>query len=307
MFGAIGRGWKLAKASWAVLKSDRSLAIFPILSAICVMAATVLVLSPGWLAIDWSAAASSATTTATGETANNGIPEMTFVVLGLISCFIATFLTIFFNVALASCATRAMDGEDTKVSEGLTRARQLLPVILGWAVVAFIAGLILRVLDGMADRAPFPLNIVANIGVWLLGMAWALVTYLVIPVIALEELGPKQALTRSKDLITKTWGEGLVGNVSITLAVGLIGFLPAFFLILGGAMAWSSAAALGAALVVLGIALMIASAIVGSTLSQIFGVALYRYAAGVATPGFDTADLQTAMIPKPKRKGAFGR
>ena len=32
--GAISRGWELTKQSWAVLKNDRSLVIFPILSAI---------------------------------------------------------------------------------------------------------------------------------------------------------------------------------------------------------------------------------------------------------------------------------
>ncbi|MGZ5394609.1 MAG: hypothetical protein ACXWEI_03810, partial [Mycobacterium sp.] len=37
--GAISRGWALTKQSWAVLKNDRSLVIFPILSAIFAMVA----------------------------------------------------------------------------------------------------------------------------------------------------------------------------------------------------------------------------------------------------------------------------
>ena len=47
--GRISRGWKLAKESWRVLRSDRSLAIFPVISFVATIAAAIVIWTPGVL------------------------------------------------------------------------------------------------------------------------------------------------------------------------------------------------------------------------------------------------------------------
>ena len=51
--------------------------------------------------------------------------------------------------------------------------------------------------------------------VGLIGTAWAVATYLAVPSLAVEGVGPIEALKRSAGLIRKTWGEGFVGNIGI--------------------------------------------------------------------------------------------
>ncbi len=97
--------------------------------------------------------------------------------------YVSTFIAIFFNVALAACAARSLRGEDTKVGEGLSAAMRRIGPILGWTLVAGTVGLILRILE---DRFP----IAGRIAVWIAGAAWAVATFFVIPVIALEGTGP---------------------------------------------------------------------------------------------------------------------
>lgn len=295
MFDRIRTGWRLAGASWRVLKADRSLAIFPVLSAIFAVLAIALVLSPWWLGLDAGSATGGVGTTGTTE---ESTPVWVWALL-LAAGYVATAIAIFFNVALASCAARSLDGEDTKVREGLAVASARLPKILGWALIAFFVGLVLRVLDEVADEAPFPLSLVANIGVAILGMAWSAVTFLVVPVLALEDVGPTEAFGRSKDMIVRRWGEGLAGNVGIGLAVFVFGGLPGIVLMgIGGA----TGGALGGALAALGMAVLVVATIIGSTLNQVFAVALYRYAIGNdVAPGFTSGDMQVAFRRRARR------
>ncbi|MCW2925415.1 MAG: conserved hypothetical rane protein [Thermoleophilia bacterium] len=295
MFDRIRTGWRLAGASWRVLKADRSLAIFPVLSAIFAVLAIALVLSPWWLGLDAGSATGGVGTTGTTE---ESTPVWVWALL-LAAGYVATAIAIFFNVALASCAARSLDGEDTKVREGLAVASARLPKILGWALIAFFVGLVLRVLDEVADEAPFPLSLVANIGVAILGMAWSAVTFLVVPVLALEDVGPTEAFGRSKDMIVRRWGEGLAGNVGIGLAVFVFGGLPGIVLMgIGGA----TGGALGGALAALGMAVLVVATIIGSTLNQVFAVALYRYANGNdVAPGFTSGDMQVAFRRRARR------
>jgi hypothetical protein len=291
MFERFSTGLRLARASWSVLKADRSLAIFPVISSIAALLAIVLVLSPWWLGLD-----PSQPVPASGAAEDQAASPLLWALV-LVAGYVTTAIAIFFNVALAACATRSMDGVDTKVSEGIAAASSRLPQILGWAAIAFVAGLLLRALDALADRAPFPLSLLANIGVMLLGMAWSAVTFLVVPTLALERVGPGEALRRSKTLIIQRWGEGLAGNVGISVAVFLCTGLPGIALIGIGVWLGSSTLTLGVLLGGAGLVLLVVGAVVGATLNQVFAVALYRYATNGEIPaGFDRTDMDGAFI-----------
>jgi hypothetical protein len=290
MFERFGTGLRLAKASWHVLRQDKSLLMFPIISVIATIVAIALVLAPWWLGLDAGSA-----TGGVGQEAGDDSSVLMWVLL-LVAGYVATAIAIFFNVALASCAARSLDGADTTVGEGVAAASARLPQILGWAAIAFVVGLLLRLLDELADEAPFPLSLIANIGVALLGMAWSAITFLVVPVLALEEVGPREALSRSKTLIVQRWGEGLAGNAGIGIAVFLCTGLPGILLVVLGAAAGRSSASGGIALMVLGGLVIVVGAIVGATLNQVFAVTLHRYAVtGDVPTGWSAADMQAAF------------
>jgi hypothetical protein len=120
-----------------------------------------------------------------------------------------------------------------------------------------------------------------------------------VPVIALEGTGPIETLKRSSSLFKSRWGQQITGNIAIGAAVALLGILPSVALIVLGVVVWSSASFAGALLVVLGVIGLALAMLVSSALSNIFGVALYRYALdGEAVGGFTTQELESAVKPR---------
>jgi Family of unknown function (DUF6159) len=277
--GRVSRGWALTKQSWDVLKSDLSLVWFPILSTFFGILAFVAIWAP------------AATTRGLfdGQTVDQHDPVV--YIAGAATAYVSTFITIFFNVALAACAARSMRGEDTKVSEGIKAAMSRIGPILGWSLVATTVGLILRALE---DRAP----LLGRVAAWIAGAAWAIATFFVIPVVALEGTGPFQSLKRSAAVVKARWGEGATGAAAIgvvtfvvILLVVVVGTIGAVVLVNSGLPLLGYAVMAAAFVVILGIS------IVSSTLSQIFRVAVYEYAATGQTPGgFDPRSLQAAFV-----------
>ena len=282
--GRISTGWALTKQSWAVWKNDRSLVIFPILSAVFATIAVVMIMVPAVFAdaiVQGGAANQEGIIAAIG---------------GAIAIYVSTFFAIFFNVALAACAARSLRGEDTKVSEGISAAMRQLGPILGWTLVAGTVGVILRVLE---NRLP----LLGQIATAIAGAAWSVATFFVIPVIAMEGTGPFASLKRSVQVIKAKWGEGATGQVAISAATGLIVFGVVF---VGGGIAYALVAVNLApvAFAVGGIAVIavIVVAIISSALNSIFRVAVYQYAAGGQMPaGFDPQLVHAAFGARGRR------
>jgi Family of unknown function (DUF6159) len=276
----IKTGWRLARESWAILRADRSLAIFPVLAFASAAVAFVLLIAPGIVI---------------SETADKDELVIPF---ALIASYAATFFTVYFNVALAGAATKSMDGHDTNLQDGLAVARERRGLIARWALVQWAVGLLIRVIQNAGGDNPVG-RIIAVIVSSLLGAAWAIATFFIVPVLALEGLSPGDAMKRSIALIKERWGEGLVGNASIGFAIFLVGILPVGGLIAVGLAALDTVPALGVAVLTLGVLGLIAIGVIGSALGVIFRVALYRFAtSGSSAPGFDDADLASAFRPK---------
>jgi hypothetical protein len=133
-------------------------------------------------------------------------------------------------------------------------------------------------------------------------MAWTLVTFLAVPVIAIEGTGPFETIKRSGTLFRERWGQQITGNIAIGAAIFLLGVLPAAALIAIGIVVWSSATFAGAVLVVIGALVLAIAMLVSRALSGIFGVALYRYALeGEVVGGFTREDMESAVRVKKGR------
>jgi hypothetical protein len=276
------RGWRLTKDSWAVIKADRSLLAFPVVGSIASVVAFAIIAVPGvaaWAASDqwWTALPFAA-----------------------VALYVATFVTIYMGVGLAAAAAQVMDGQDATLKSGLAVSRRHVGSIAKWALVQATVGLIINALQQMADSQNGIARIIGLIFTTLISVAWSLASFFVIPLVAFEDLGPKDALTRSVTIIKQQWGESVVGSASIGGIVGLLGILPSIVLIVIGVQI---GAAPGVALIVVGAIVLLISAVLVNTLSQVFRVALYRYATGAPeTPGFASDDLAGAFRPKKSRR-----
>jgi hypothetical protein len=278
--GRIQRGWALTKQSFRVLRDDRSLLLFPIISIPVAVAATAIVMGPG-VAL---------------YTADN--QEAILIAFGIVTLYVLTFVTVFFNVALAAAASTGLSGGDSTVGEGLRAARGRLGVIAAWALVQTVVGVIISAIQSATNE-----SVVGRILGGLVSFAWSAATFFVVPVIALEGVGPKDAFKRSVSLLRERWGEGVVGAASATGAVFLIALLPLLALGGGGYALINSGQDVGGG-VLFGLAgvIFVIAVLIGSTVSAIFRVALYRFATdGTAVGGFDPLQMQAAFGPKRRR------
>jgi hypothetical protein len=277
--GSMSRGWALTRQSWQVLKSDASLVIFPILSSISGCIALAAIWAPTLLL--------------------RGVFEghhhidrhdPVFYAAGVVTAYVSTFIAIFFNVALAACAARAMNGEDTTVGQGFSAAFSRIGQILGWTFVTTTVGLILRALE---DRVPF----LGKIAAWIAGAAWAIATFFVVPVLALEGTGPVESLKRSSSVVKARWGEGVTGAATIAAATWVISFVLLIFGAAGaGALMVVNQPMLAIVVAAIAVAGMIIVSMISAALGQIFRVAVYQYAvSGQAPGGFEPQLLQQAF------------
>lgn len=286
MFDSFHRSWDMITQSYAVLKRQKTLVLFPLLSCVACMLVVVSFVAPILAMPDLFQKVAR----------KGGDPETRnwmFAVGGFLFYFINYFIIVFFNAALAACAVMHFKGMTPTLGDGLSAAGRRFPQILGWAFVAATVGMILR---SIQERSGWVGKLVAGF----LGMAWTIVTYLVVPVLAIEGKGPIDSLKRSAELLRHAWGEGLAGGISF----GLIGFL----LMLPGILLFFGGMALGASLqnnalmiagVVLGILYITIFSIILSTLKQIYIAGLYLYAAEGQMPGgFDAGLIQQAFEKK---------
>ncbi len=185
-------------------------------------------------------------------------------------------------------------GGDPTLRDGFRIASAHATSILGYAIISATVGMIL---NAISRRAGFIGQIVTSI----IGFAWNVATFLVVPVLVMEEVGPIDAIKRSAQLLKQTWGEQLVGSFSIGTIFGLIG-VAAVFLIglplfaLGGS---SDSPALILLAVLLIVVVFIVIGVISSTLQGIFTAALYRYATEGTTGGlFDDSLVRDAFRQK---------
>jgi len=280
MFEKFSQSWSLVKASASVLKSDKELLVFPLLSALSciIVAATFFV--PAIFAGVFS-----------GLDRENMNP---LYYLFLFAFYVVQyFVIIFFNSALIGAAMIRLNGGDPTVADGMRIAMSKLPAILGYAVIAATVGVILRALQ---ERAGF----IGRFVVGLIGLAWTVASFLVVPVLVSQDIGPIDAVKRSAELLKKTWGQNLIGTGGIGLVFGLMFF--ALVIVGGGLIVLAVKSGILAITITTVVAVVIAVlllTLIQAALQGVYAAALYRYATeGDAGVGFDKAMVAEAFKVK---------
>jgi hypothetical protein len=268
MFEKFAQSWSLVKASASVLRADKELLLFPLLSAICSIIVAVSFFVPAMLGGLFSGI-------------NREHPQPLLYVVLFTFYVVQYFVIIFFNSALVGAATIRLRGGDPTVADGFRIAMSKLPAILGYAVISATVGVILRALQ---ERAGF----IGRFVIGLIGVAWTVASFLVVPVLVNQDIGPIDAVKRSADLLKKTWGQNLIGNVGLGLVFGIGIF--ALVIVGGGLIALAVSTGVTALIVIAAIATALAFLLLvlfQAALQGVYSAALYRYAAeGEAGGGF---------------------
>lgn len=268
--GRISNTFQLAKLSWGVLKKDRELLALPVLSFL-VSAALLIPLV-------FVAFATASTGSGAGEE-TTASPAMALV--GIVGALGLSVISVFFNGALVAGAHERLTGGDPTVGSAIRKAFSRISGLVPWAILTATVGMILRALR---DRAGGLSNFVLGI----IGMAWEVATFLVVPAIVIDDKGAWDGLKKSGALLKSTWGENLAARVGF----GLLGFVAVLPVILVVAVLGS----LGGAGLILGIIIGVAwvglVVVVMTALNAVFQAALYLYAtSGMAPSGFEGSTL----------------
>lgn len=283
MAGRFSRSLDLARAAWSVVRADKELMLLPVLS----VAAMLLIL--GSLALPVALMGGVGLAFASGEPA--AIPAFGLLVFYVV----AYFVTLFFNTALVGAAMIRMDGGNPRLGDGLRIAWDRAGRIFGYACIAATIGLVLRALEQRV-------GLVGRLVVKLIGVGWALATFLVVPVLVTRDIGPVDAVRESAALLRRTWGESLIGNLGLGFVFGAgyfgLAVVSAGILVLA---AQAGRPLLISLVLLVVIVAFVALSALHATMQGVYSAALYRYATDHATPlpGFGPELLETAFAAKP--------
>lgn len=273
-FDRLSNGWKLSTQSFAVLRKNKQLLIFPILSSLSLILLALSFLAVFLIPNNWDV-----------DKAVNESNAAHYLIL-FAFYLVNYFVVIFFNMALIHCARIYFQGGNPTISDGLSFSMKKFNVILAWASITATIGLLLRLLQESGKIG----EIVASI----LGIVWSVMTFFVVPVIAYENIGPIDAIKKSTSIMKEKWGESVGASFSFFLAQ-IVGFLlivlPLF--LLGMIVSVSLGVVLGL------IGLFLLGAVI-SAAQTIFISAVYHKVNNEPISDFDNDSLDSLFVKKEK-------
>jgi len=279
MFARFERSWDLANACMGLLREDKSLLIFPLLSSIAMLLIVASFAVPLYPLVS----------TMSRQGYMHTLDSLAYVGLFVFYWIQFTIVT-FFNTALVEVAMDRLDGGNATTADGLSRAWARFPTIVAYAAIAASVGTLLRLIG---ERFGF----IGKIVIGMIGLVWTVATALVVPVLAAEDVGPLEAVQRSVELIKKSWGEEVIGSTGIALAFFVVIAALAFC---GGLLFLAAISVHSTTFAVLVLAILVVSLCIAglaqATLSGLYSASLYRYAAGESRTGdIDPVLLQGAF------------
>lgn len=283
--GRLANSWTVFKESVGVLKKDKELIVLPILSGIASLLVVASFVFPAY-------------TAGLFEKIDQGDQNAKYAgyALMLAAYMVLSFVTIYFQAALIFGANERLAGGDPTVGSALRGANSKLGKIFLWSLFAATVSLLIQLLEQALRRAGNQLA--ASILGSLLGTAWSLMTYFVIPVVLFEEKGTFASLGRSGSLFKQRWGESLVGEWGIGAFMGLISFLSMILLFFIGTLVAPLGFYAFVSFVVAAVLWMVLLAVIGQALGGIYRTALYRFASkGEVAPYFTPQAIEGAYHP----------
>jgi len=288
--GRFERSLSLFKSSWSVVQTDRELLALPVISALVNIVVMASFAVPAWFSLE-----ETRTVAYEGATATTSMsPTIATYLIGAAFYFVTAFVVIFFNAALVVGANERFEGGNPTLGSAIAGARSRLGLILQWAAVSATVSMVIRQVQ---ERGGLFGRIIGG----LIGFAWAVVTFLVLPMLVIEGVGVREAFRRSTEAVRTTWGENLIGQGGMGL-VGFLAVLPCVAVgVVGGFLATVSLVP-GILLIATAVIALLGVMVVMSAMGVIYQTALYRFTIQRPVLGFEPTALQSAFAP---RKGRF--
>ncbi len=285
------RSWKLTKLSFGVIKKDKELFAFPVLSFVF----SVLFL----LAVFVSSFFGGLYSLSSGFEYFSYIEYFIFFLSYLGLSFIATF----FSACVVYTAGIRFRGKNATFGESIGFALKRVDKIFLWSVFSATIGLILKIIESLARNIKGVGRVVLFIFNSVFGLLWSVLTIFVVQGIVYNNLGPFSAIKKSALVLKETWGESLIKYFGF----GVVQFLFVFAGIVIGAILMYLGFVTGGVYILFGFAVLmflyiLAVLLIFGIASQIYNSALYVYATtGKIPEGYDEDIMVNAFIKKSKK------
>jgi len=259
MFRNISAGFRLLPPCWAALMADPTLLFVPIMVLLVGGAAAA-----GYVAAFGGLA--HLLTGGSGVVAAKTLPLT--VVLAVVS--------VMGRAVVVADATQRLQGAKPRIDKAWRLTVSRLPALIGFGVAQAVENTVTASMRNSAAG-----RVAANVA----DTAWDFATFLAVPAILFEKVGPLAAVRRSGSLVASRWGTQLTAQAVLSFAIAAC-VMP---LVIAAMMVASANAALGIALVV---AILLATIAVSSALNGILSAAMYRFATtGLLSAGFNEAEM----------------
>ncbi len=272
----------IVSQSWNVLKQDKEIMLFPVLSTIVsIIAFVILGLIFFFVVLGGNIESSQASTT--------GQNVMSYILV-FVYYVVMFFIVNFFQAGIFIIAHGRFNGKDLTFGDGIKGAMSHSGKILVWSIISATVGVILKFISNR-------LKILGRLIALILGAAWNILTYFSLPALIIGNTSITDSFKQSAALIRKTWGEAVIVNFGVqlffmlltflvcALAIGICFLIPSVYVIL--------------AMVLLFIVYIIVISIISSSLNSIFKLALYEYAqTGTVPQGFTPELIKNAIKVK---------
>lgn len=280
MFERISNGFAMAKSSWHVVMSDKKLLWFPVVSGLMFLVVVASFWIPLGILFEQGKLLDA-----------NGKPHIWFYPVAFAFYFCTNFVIVFCNAALVSCALMKFNGQETTLGDGFRAAMSRLPQIFMWALVSATVGMLLKAIENANEK----------VGYWIaaiLGTAWSIMTYFVVPILVVEKVGPFQAVSRSTKVMKQTWGEALTGKMGIGLFLFLLS-IPLIILFVISIVVMMKMQMVGLIMLIATGILFLLYLAVSAALNTVFMTAVFQFATEDKVPeGFERRSLAHAFASK---------
>lgn len=270
--------------SWTLLMKDKEIMWFPVLSVIT----SLIALAVFGIAFYFVALGGVSSNI---QDSTNGTGINVLICIGLFVCYLMMyFITNFFLAGIYTITHGRFNGQDITFGDGINGAMENVAKIFWWSVISATVGVILKTIE---DRLGFAGRIVA----WLLGAAWAILTYFSLPSLIIGKTSVKDSFKQSASVIRKMWGETIIVSLGVGLFTTMLVFLALAVTI--GVIILAPTLIVILSMGTLFILFVIVLTIISSALGAIFKLALYEYAMTGSVPeGFSPELIQNAVRRK---------
>jgi len=253
----------VAIESFKMLGKNKSIMMFPLLSMVFELLAVAVFLAGYFYVYGF------------GQEAIDALEKPGSSVLMYVFLFIfyivGVFIVSFFQAGLVAVVSGQINGKKLSFNDGMNVAVAHSGKIFFWSFISATVGVVLQVI---ADKFKFIGRLVSNI----LGFAWNIITFFIVPVLVLENETVGGSIKRSGSVFKNKWGETLIANFStgfffgMMMVLGVVAFFVFVFLV-------GPETGLLIALAVALAFFMLAVAVMSAAVEGIYRVVIYEYAA----------------------------